>query len=135
MDDEKDKQFKQFLMSLGLPTEYPNYSSNDYWNNRYLAEKGESTEWFLFLKILILFIFRLIPFENFRSTVLSLLRRDYSKEILIIGCGNSRMGENIYNEGYRNITNIDFSKVLIDEMNQKYFEKEEMECIASCLCL
>ena len=39
------------------------------------------------------------------------------------------MGENIYNEGYRNITNIDFSKVLIEEMNQKYFEKEEMECI------
>lgn len=83
------------------------------------------------LKIFKLTMSRLIPFENFRSTVLSLLRRDYSKEILIIGCGNSRMGENIYNEGYRNITNIDFSKVLIDEMNQKYFEKEEMECNAS----
>ena len=50
MDDEKDKQFKQFLMSLGLPTEYPNYSSSDYWNNRYLVEKGESTEWFFVLK-------------------------------------------------------------------------------------
>jgi 2-polyprenyl-3-methyl-5-hydroxy-6-metoxy-1,4-benzoquinol methylase len=56
------------------------------------------------------------------------LKRDYGKEILIVGCGNSRMNEILYNEGYRNITNIDYSKVLIDEMNQKYAEKEEMEC-------
>ena len=48
MDDEKDRQFKQFLMSLGLPTEYPNYHSSDYWNTRYGMEKGESTEWFVF---------------------------------------------------------------------------------------
>lgn len=59
---------------------------------------------------------------------MNLLKKDYGKEILVIGCGNSRVSEQLYNEGYRNITNIDFCKVLIDEMNQKYVQKEEMEC-------
>ena len=118
-------------MNMGLPTEYPNYSSSEYWNNRYILEKGEVSEWFFncFFLLEILFMFwRLFPFEIFRSVVLNVLKRDYGKEILIVGCGNSRMNEILYNEGYRNITNIDYSKVLIDEMNQKYAEKEEMEC-------
>lgn len=34
---------------MGLPTEYPNYSSLDYWNNRYSSEKGEVCEWFDFI--------------------------------------------------------------------------------------
>ena len=69
-----------------------------------------------------------MEYDVIRSTILNLLKRDYGKEIMVIGCGNSRMSESLYNEGYRNITNIDFSQILIEEMNQKYFEKEEMEC-------
>lgn len=32
---------------MGLPTEYPNYSSVDYWNNRYSLEQGEVNEWLI----------------------------------------------------------------------------------------
>lgn len=70
-----------------------------------------------------------MSYEDLRTYFVGFLRKDYNKEILIIGCGNSRLGECLYNEGYRNITSIDFSKVIIEEMNQKYKEKEEMECI------
>lgn len=37
-------------------------------------------------------------------------------QILIPGCGNSKLSEILYDVGYRNITNIDFSKVVISDM-------------------
>ena len=37
-------------------------------------------------------------------------------EILVPGCGSSRMSEHLYDAGYHNITNIDFSKVIISDM-------------------
>lgn len=37
-------------------------------------------------------------------------------QILVPGCGNSKLSEKLYDEGFRNITNIDFSKVVILDM-------------------
>ncbi|KAA8548383.1 hypothetical protein F0562_000067 [Nyssa sinensis] len=39
-----------------------------------------------------------------------------SMQILIPGCGNSRLSEHLYDAGFRGITNIDFSKVVISDM-------------------
>ena len=44
-------------------------------------------------------------------------------QILNIGCGNSRMSEEMYEEGYENITNIDISKTVINAMTEEYHEK------------
>ncbi|CAK9136524.1 unnamed protein product [Ilex paraguariensis] len=42
---------------------------------------------------------------------------DASKmQILVPGCGNSRLSENLYDSGFHSITNIDFSKVVISDM-------------------
>lgn len=37
-------------------------------------------------------------------------------QILVPGCGNSKLSESLYDAGFRNITNIDFSKVVISDM-------------------
>ncbi|KAG5254300.1 methyltransferase protein [Salix suchowensis] len=37
-------------------------------------------------------------------------------QILVPGCGNSKLSENLYDAGFREITNIDFSKVVISDM-------------------
>ncbi|KAI3794952.1 hypothetical protein L1987_37593 [Smallanthus sonchifolius] len=37
-------------------------------------------------------------------------------QILVPGCGNSRLSEQLYDAGFRCITNIDFSKVVIGDM-------------------
>lgn len=37
-------------------------------------------------------------------------------QILVPGCGNSRLSEHLYDAGFRGITNIDFSKVVISDM-------------------
>ncbi|KAH7833760.1 hypothetical protein Vadar_009400 [Vaccinium darrowii] len=39
-----------------------------------------------------------------------------SVQILVPGCGNSRLSEHLYDAGFRDITNIDFSKVVISDM-------------------
>ncbi|KAB1213624.1 Methyltransferase-like protein 13 [Morella rubra] len=37
-------------------------------------------------------------------------------QILVPGCGNSRLSEHLYDAGFKGITNIDFSKVVISDM-------------------
>ncbi|KAF8016204.1 hypothetical protein BT93_H1650 [Corymbia citriodora subsp. variegata] len=38
------------------------------------------------------------------------------QQILVPGCGNSRLSEHLYDAGFRSVTNIDFSKVVISDM-------------------
>ena len=38
---------------------------------------------------------------------------------MIAGCGNSKFSEDLYSEGYINITNIDFSDEVIGKMQKK----------------
>jgi len=37
-----------------------------------------------------------------------------------VGCGNSAFSVDMYAAGFRNITNIDFSRTVIDRMSSKY---------------
>ena len=37
----------------------------------------------------------------------------------MLGCGNSMLSEDMYNDGYRNIVNIDFSSIVINNMKRK----------------
>ena len=46
--------------------------------------------------------------------------------ILIIGCGNSSLGFDLYKEGgFTNIDNIDYSDVVIERMTEKHTEQAE----------
>ena len=46
--------------------------------------------------------------------------------ILMLGAGNSRLSEEMYEEGFHNITNIDSSLVVTKAMQEKYREKPGM---------
>jgi 2-polyprenyl-3-methyl-5-hydroxy-6-metoxy-1,4-benzoquinol methylase len=37
-----------------------------------------------------------------------------------VGAGNSPFSEEMYAEGYKNITNIDFSEIVVEDMQLKY---------------
>ena len=39
------------------------------------------------------------------------------------GCGNSRLSEDMFEDGYANLSNIDISRVVIDQMSDKYKDK------------
>lgn len=38
------------------------------------------------------------------------------------------LGPDLYDAGYTNITHIDTSMIVINQMNDRYFDREEMEC-------
>lgn len=46
-----------------------------------------------------------------------------TSQILIVGCGNSRMPEEMYEDGYQHITSIDLSYSAVKFMQEEYKEK------------
>ena len=103
-----------------MPSEYGSLS---YWNERYSAllsksEEGEAEfqyEWYQ-------------DWSSLRALILPLLKpNDTNFEVLVPGCGCSALGANIYKEGCKNITCIDNSAVVINQMSDKYSAYQEME--------
>ncbi len=45
---------------------------------------------------------------------------NFDSNILNIGCGNSRLSEDMFKEGYTKILNIDWSEVCVAYMKKKY---------------
>jgi 2-polyprenyl-3-methyl-5-hydroxy-6-metoxy-1,4-benzoquinol methylase len=80
------------------------FSTVQYWDNRFGSE--ESYDW-------------LMKYDSLRNHLLPYLG-DKSKRILIVGCGNSSFSASLYDEGYENITNIDFSSICIQNMKNKH---------------
>ncbi len=99
---------------IPIPRTLPDYSSLQYWDQRYQREKDLSFEW-------------LDSYEGIRDILLERLFENREAEVLILGCGNSAVGEGLYDEGYHYITNIDFSSTVIEQMQQKYKQFEEMD--------
>jgi ubiquinone/menaquinone biosynthesis C-methylase UbiE len=102
-----------------MPAEYANSS---YWNERYsaimekaVAEEDASYEWYQ-------------DWGALRAIVAPLLvKKDPNFEILIPGCGSSRLAADIYEEGCQNITSIDSSQVVVSMMTDRYLQYEDME--------
>ena len=87
----------------------------NYWDERYASEDGKVFDWYCDYTTLKQY---LMPY--FRRHVVDF-------EILIPGCGNSRLGADIYADGFVNITNIDISSVVISQMSDRYSAQDEME--------
>jgi 2-polyprenyl-3-methyl-5-hydroxy-6-metoxy-1,4-benzoquinol methylase len=41
-------------------------------------------------------------------------------KILMVGCGNSKLSSQMYQNGYKNIINIDISPTVIEQMKQLF---------------
>jgi 2-polyprenyl-3-methyl-5-hydroxy-6-metoxy-1,4-benzoquinol methylase len=54
----------------------------------------------------------------------------FSKDIrtLVVGCGNAEFSENLYDDGFKDITNIDLSSQVISFMKSRVKEKGELVC-------
>ena len=46
--------------------------------------------------------------------------------ILIAGAGNSRLSEDMYEDGYQTLANVDISRVVVDQMIEKYKDKSAL---------
>ncbi|XP_010870295.2 eEF1A lysine and N-terminal methyltransferase [Esox lucius] len=90
-------------MSL-LPRTAEEFSSAEYWE-RFFKKRGEKAfEWY--------------GDYNKLCGVLHKYIKPRDK-VLVVGCGNSELSEQLFDVGYRNLTNIDISETVINHMNQK----------------
>lgn len=86
------------------------YGKLEYWDERYTRDP-EPFDWYQ-------------RWSGVRDVLLPFLEE--KSQILVIGCGNSRLSEEMYDEGFTNITNVDISNVVIKAMQDKYKEKQGM---------
>ncbi|KAI0701472.1 S-adenosyl-L-methionine-dependent methyltransferase [Cytidiella melzeri] len=90
-----------------LPEKNEQYGTREYWDERYSQESEDSSfDWFKSYADVADIIRELIPDKNAR--------------ILMLGCGNSKLSEDMYDDGYRQIVNVDYSSVLIEKMRRKH---------------
>jgi len=93
-----------------LPDKNADYARLDYWNDRYTHE--EIFEWCK-------------SYSSFKHLIDEHVKR--SDKILMLGCGNSELSEEMYRDGYHSITNIDYSPVVIENMKNRSPEAQSMQ--------
>ncbi|KAJ7986566.1 hypothetical protein DPEC_G00341200 [Dallia pectoralis] len=89
-------------MSL-LPRTAEEFSSAEYWE-RFFKKREKAFEWY--------------GDYNKLCGVLHKYIKPRDK-VLVVGCGNSELSEQMFDVGYRHLTNIDISETVINLMNQK----------------
>lgn len=76
-----------------------NYGDKCYWDQRYTKHKGSTFDW-------------LENYTQLKQVLELFVERDH--RILNMGCGNGEIQEEMYDDGYENIINIDISEVVIE---------------------
>ncbi|KAJ3890478.1 S-adenosyl-L-methionine-dependent methyltransferase [Lentinula edodes] len=90
-----------------LPESNDQYGTKQYWNQRYAREADDASfDWF--------------KSYSETSDILRSLIPDKRSRILMLGCGNSKLSEDMYDDGYHNIVNTDYSSIIIEKMKQRH---------------
>eukprot|EP01064_Diplonema_japonicum_P007537 TRINITY_DN1516_c0_g1_i1.p1 TRINITY_DN1516_c0_g1~~TRINITY_DN1516_c0_g1_i1.p1 ORF type:complete len:228 (+),score=56.98 TRINITY_DN1516_c0_g1_i1:129-812(+) len=88
----------------------PEYGKADYWDERYKAN-DTTFDWY-------------VSYEPLKDILTPIVKPD--SKCLVVGCGNSRLSAQLYDTGVHDITNIDISEVVINQMKNRYKELEKM---------
>lgn len=91
--------------------ELQEYGDAAYWDLRY-SEDGGPFDWYQRYSGLKTIL------ENYVSK---------NSKVLMIGCGNALTTEEMVQDGYEDITNIDISAVVIEAMQQKYADRPQLQ--------
>ena len=90
----------------------PNYGDFDYWEKRYKSQPDTMFDW-------------LEDYDSIKD-ILYEVAPDKDAKILVLGCGNAEFSEQMYEDGYKNITNNDISVEVINQMKERNAERPEM---------
>ncbi|XP_053695220.1 eEF1A lysine and N-terminal methyltransferase homolog [Sabethes cyaneus] len=86
-----------------LPKTATEFGTTEYWNNFFKKRGKKAFEWY----------------GEYPELCGQLHKYVKSKdEILIVGCGNSTLSQDLYDVGFKQITNIDISQVVIKQMQE-----------------
>ncbi|KAK1896587.1 eEF1A lysine and N-terminal methyltransferase [Dissostichus eleginoides] len=91
-----------------LPRTAEEFSSAEYWE-RFFKKRGEKAfEWYGDYNKLCGVLHKYIKVQD---------------KVLVVGCGNSELSEQMYDVGYKHLTNIDISETVVNHMNQRNAER------------
>ena len=106
-----------------LPKAAEEFRSGDYWDQFFDKVGSEAFEWYVdFIESIIratisLQLHRYSDFLDLANVLCKYIKpRD---EVLIVGCGNSTLGNDLYDTGIEQITNIDLSDKVIQQMKKQ----------------
>lgn len=91
----------------------PNYGDKSYWEERYKSSENTTFDW-------------LENYSTLKDIIYSLNIPKDRGNILNLGCGNSEFSENMYDDGYKNIKNIDISQNVITAMKNRNKDRTGM---------
>lgn len=86
-----------------LPKHNASYGNRDYWEQRFANEK--QYEW-------------LLSYDHLAHQIATYVKK--TDRILIIGCGNAPFSADLYDAGYENLVNIDYSENVIRSMKERH---------------
>jgi len=90
----------------------PNYGDPKYWDKRYAENSGSMFDW-------------LEDYRSLKPLLSDLLTRE--SKVLVLGCGNAEFSEDLYDDGYHNLFNIDISSVVITQMSERNKHRDVMK--------
>ena len=96
-------------MSL-LPRTHAEFQLKEYWDS-FFSKRSKSFEWYG-------------EYTDLCHVLHKYLKA--SSRILMVGCGNSRLSEDLYDAGFQSVENIDISDVVIRQMSARNKEKRPL---------
>merc|ERR1712216_892738 len=87
------------------------YGRPEYWDERYTKDT-EPFDWYQ-------------RYEGIKSVLDRYVQPTH--KVLMVGAGNSRLSEELYDNQVKYITNIDISEVCVNHMKAKHEDKQEMQ--------
>ncbi|CDW90415.1 hydroxyacid oxidase 1 [Stylonychia lemnae] len=88
------------------------YAKKDFWNDRFKESKG-FFDWYAKWDQIKPKFLELFPLETHRHS-----------SFLMVGCGNSKLSEEMYKEGFQQVTNMDISDVVLQKMQEIYYPEK-----------
>ena len=91
------------------------YAKKEYWNERF-NQTNTNFDWYA-------------DWDQLSKYFIPIL--SHESKILMVGCGNSKLSEQMYLSNYKNIINIDISDIVIEKMKKQYPEMKWQEMDAT----
>ncbi|CAM9252293.1 unnamed protein product [Choristocarpus tenellus] len=86
-----------------IPTSNKVYKHREYWDHRFETE--EHYDW-------------LLAYVDLRDHIRRTVAR--TARVVVVGCGNSNLSADMYDDGYTSLLSTDFSEVVINAMRQRH---------------
>ena len=90
------------------------YGKLAYWDDRYSKDQ-QPFDWYQ-------------RYSGIKHVISENVQKD--SKVLMAGCGSSRLSEDMHDDGFTDIANIDVSRVVIDQMKARYQDRPQLSWTA-----